>query len=101
MSAFRTREREACAVSVKGAYRLRRPRTSPLWRCLVSHFELRFSDMCTCGGSTGARSAVRRHGLRSVYDDPPAAAEDNDSSSAEEAKAFPDYDAVDPSPVYD
>jgi hypothetical protein len=35
------------------------------------------------------------------YDDPPAAAESNDSSSAEEVQAFPDYDAVDPAPVYD
>ena len=39
MSAFRTKEREVCAVSVQGAYRPRRPRTSPLWRCLVAHFD--------------------------------------------------------------
>ena len=39
MSAFRTKEREACAVSLQGSYRPRRPRTSPLWRCLVAHFD--------------------------------------------------------------
>jgi transposase-like protein len=39
MSAFRTKEREASTVSVKGTYRPRRPRTSPLWRCLGAHFD--------------------------------------------------------------
>ena len=36
------------------------------------------------------------------YDDPPAAAEPNDPSSAEEVQVFPDYDnQTDPEPVYD
>ena len=35
------------------------------------------------------------------YDDPPAAAEPNDPSSAEEVQVFPDYDGADPAPVYD
>jgi len=35
------------------------------------------------------------------YDDPPAAAESNDPSSAEEVQVFPDYDVADPAPVYD
>ena len=64
MSACRTKEREACAVSVKGPYRPRRPRTSLLWRCLVAHFDLRFSDIYTSGRNR--RRAVRHPAARST-----------------------------------
>ena len=39
MIALRAKERRGCIVSVNGAYRPRQPRTSPLWRCLVAHFD--------------------------------------------------------------
>ncbi|TAN35795.1 MAG: hypothetical protein EPN23_10365 [Verrucomicrobia bacterium] len=39
MIALPTKEWSGCIASVNGAYRPRQPRTSPLWRCLVAHFD--------------------------------------------------------------